>query len=192
VRIREIWIIALITLLAWGSYSGFNGYLPLYLRNIGWTPLSADSAMTAVNGAMMAGNIPMVLIASRFTGYKTMLFISTAIAFISMSLMMVINGTALWPLLIISAFLRAGASAVTNVMLFETPGIGSNYAGTAMGLVSSIGMIGAFLSPPIGNSFASINPAMPFLFWGCLAMLSLPLFLLLRKTKRTEAMNPAL
>jgi NNP family nitrate/nitrite transporter-like MFS transporter len=184
VRIREIWIIALITLLTWGAYSGFSGYLPLYLRNIGWTTIEADSAVTAVSGALLVGNIPMVLLASRFTGYKMMLFLSFVATFISLALMMVINGAAIWPLLIIGTFLRAGTSAVTNVMIFETPGVGRTYGGTAMGLVSSVGMVGAFFGPPVGNSFAHIAPAMPFLFWSGLVVLSLPLFVFFRKPKK--------
>jgi Na+/melibiose symporter-like transporter len=192
VRIREIWIIALITLLLWGANTGFSGYLPLYLRNIGWTPIGADSAMTAVNGAFLIGNIPMVLLASRFTGYKMMLFFSLVVTFITMALLTVINGGALWPLLIIGNFLRSGASAVTNVMIFETPGVGSTHGGTAMGLVSSVGMAGAFFAPPLGNSFAGIAPAMPFLFWSGLALLSLPLFVLFRKPEKTAAVKEAL
>ena len=186
VHIREIWIIGLITLLLWGVNTGFNGYLPLYLRDIGWRPIAADSAVTVVSGAYMIGNIPMVLLASRFTGYKMMLFFGIVVTIIGMALLTVINGAAIWPLLIISTFLRSGASAVTNVMIFETQGVGSTYGGTAMGLVSSIGMAGAFLAPPIGNSFANISPSMPFLFWSGLAALSLPLFIFLRRPEKTE------
>jgi MFS family permease len=183
VHIKEIWIIALIMLFSWGGIMGFTGYLPLYLRNIGWEPIAADSVMTAINGANMIGSIPMVLLASRFTGYKTMLFLSIAVTVIGTGLMIVINGAAIWPLLIISNFIRSGGAAAANVMIFETRGVGRTYGGTALGLVSSVGMTGAFLAPPIGNSFANISPSMPFLFWACFAALSLPLFIFLRKSK---------
>jgi cyanate permease len=185
-HIREIWIIGLIILLLWGALSGFLGYLPLYLRNIGWKPIEADSVMTVVNGAYLVGNIPMALLASRFTGYKMMLFMGILVTIISLGLLPVVNDTNIWPLLIISNFLRSGASVATNVLIFETPGVGSTYGGTAMGLVNSIGMVGAFAAPPIGNSFANISPSMPFLFWAGLAALSLPLFILLRKPKGTK------
>jgi predicted MFS family arabinose efflux permease len=186
-HIREIWIISLITLFLWGALSGFLGYLPLYLRNIGWKPIEADSVMTVVNGAYMIGNIPMVLLASRFTGYKMMLFIGILVTIISMGLMPVANSTSIWPLIIISNFLRSGASVATNVLIFEMRGVGPTYGGTAMGLVNSIGMIGAFLAPPIGNSFASISPSTPFLFWAGLVALSLPFFIFLRRPKGTRA-----
>ncbi|HTY81789.1 MAG TPA: MFS transporter [Dehalococcoidales bacterium] len=181
-RNKEVWVLALITFLVWASWMGLSGYLPLYLRNIGWKPIQADSAVTAVNGAVLAGSIPMVLAAGRF-GYKKMLFISVAGSVLGMGLMPVVHGGAIWVLLIVSSFLRSGASALTNVLIFEAPGIGGKYAGTAMGLVSSVGMGGAFFSPPVGNSFADAGAAMPFLFWAGLALLSLPMFILLRKSK---------
>jgi nitrate/nitrite transporter NarK len=181
IHIKEVWIIGLISLTLWGANTGLIGYLPLYLRDIGWRPIIADSAVTVVNGTYMIGTIPMILLASRFTGYKVMLFFSMTVTFVSLALLTVINGTAIWPLLIISTFLRSSASAVINVLILETQGVGSTYGGTAIGLASSIGMVGGFLSPPLGNSFANIAPAMPFFFWSSLAALSLPLFLFIRK-----------
>ncbi len=186
IHIREIWIIGFITLLLWGATSGFLGYLPLYLRNIGWKPIEADSVMTAVNGAFLVGNIPMVLLASRFTGYKMILFIGILVTIISLGLLPMVNDTTIWPLIVISNFLRSGASVATNVLIFETRGVGSTYGGTAMGLVNSIGMVGAFVAPPIGNSFANISPSTPFLFWSGFVALSLPLFIFLWKPKRNE------
>lgn len=185
-HIREIWIIGLITLLLWGATSGFLGYLPLYLRNIGWKPIEADSVVTVVNGAYLAGNIPMVLLASRFTGYKMMLFIGVLVTIISLGLLPMVNGTTIWPLIVIGNFLRSGASVATNVLIFEMQGVGSTYGGTAMGLVNSIGMVGAFAAPPIGNSFANISPSTPFLFWSGVVALSLPLFIFLWRPKRNE------
>jgi hypothetical protein len=116
-----------------------------------------------------------------------MLFIGILVTIISLGLMPVLNGTSIWPLIVISNFLRSGAAVATNVLIFETKGVGSTYGGTAMGLVNSIGMVGAFIAPPIGNSFASVSPSMPFLFWSGLVALSLPLFIFLRKPKGTRA-----
>jgi predicted MFS family arabinose efflux permease len=186
-HIKEIWIISLITLLLWGAISGFLGYLPLYLRDIGWQPIEADSVLTVVNGAFLAGSILMAFLASRFTGYKMMLFIGVLVTIISMGLMPVVNSATIWPLIIISNFLRSGSAVATNVLIFETRGVGSTYGGTAMGLVNSVGMVGAFIAPPIGNSFANISPSTPFLFWAGLVALSLPLFIFLRRPKTTTA-----
>jgi nitrate/nitrite transporter NarK len=42
--------------------------------------------------------------------------------------------------------------------------------GTAIGFMSTIGMLGGFFLPPLGNSFAAINPALPFVFWAGVTM----------------------
>jgi hypothetical protein len=65
-------------------------------------------------------------------------------------------------------------------MIFETKGVGTAYAGTAIGLASTISMVGAFLAPPIGNSLDSINSGAPLIFWGCLAAAGIPLLLMLK------------
>jgi hypothetical protein len=57
VRIKEVWIIGLITIAQWGSNTGLIGYLPLYLRGIGWTPTYADSAMILLSGVGCVGLI---------------------------------------------------------------------------------------------------------------------------------------
>ena len=62
---KEVWIYGFINLALWGANMGFIGYFPLYLRNIGWTPIAADGAMTAFNAATMLGTIPMVMLATR-------------------------------------------------------------------------------------------------------------------------------
>jgi hypothetical protein len=94
-----------------------------------------------------------------------------------------VNDAGIWVVIIAGNFLRSSTFAITNVLIFGIAGIGSTYGGTAMGLASSIGMIGGFLSPPLGNSLAGIGAGVPFFFWAGLAGISLPLFLFLRKPK---------
>ena len=187
IRIKEVWVYGIMSLLLWGSTMGLNGYLPIYLRDIGWTPIGADSAVTILNGAMMVGTIPMVIAANRFKAYKGILFISMVVMFVSLALLPATRGPALWVLLVVSAFLRSACFAVTNVLIFRIEGVGGTYGGTAMGLVSTIGMLGGFLAPPLGNSLADISPGMPFLFWAAMSAASLPLFILLRRTGKVRA-----
>jgi MFS family permease len=173
-------------MLLWGSQIGIQGYLPLYLRNIGWTTVGADGAFTAFNGASTAGVIPMILLANRLKLHKRMLFFSMIITTVFLALLPFLTGSSVWALIIIAAILRSSAFAIINVLIFDIKGIGNTYGGTATGLVSSIGMIGGFLAPPMGNSLAGIGPGTPFFFWSGMAAVSLPLFLFLRKPKETE------
>jgi len=185
VRIKEVWIIGLVTLTNWGASMGFIGYLPLYLRNIGWTPVSADSAITVVNGAFAIGAIPMVLLAEKFRAIKGMSLFSICALAVTLALLPFLNSFGVWLILIFGGLGRSGLGSLINVMLLETKGVGSTYGGTAIGLASTVSMVGAFLAPPLGNSLVSINQGLPFIFWACLTAAGVPLLLLIKsKTDR--------
>ena len=113
-----------------------NGYLPLYLRNIGWTTVGADGAITVLNGAGMLGTIPMVMLAGRLGKYKVLLFVSVLSMVATLALLPFASGPAVWTLLAVGAFIRGGCFAMTNVLVFGTRGVGAAYGGTAMGLLS--------------------------------------------------------
>jgi predicted MFS family arabinose efflux permease len=181
VRIKEVWIIGLISLTLWGANMGFMGYLPLYLRNIGWSPAAADGILTAFNGAFLAGSVPMVLLANRLRAHKGMLFFSMVVTASFLFLIPAVTGPGLWPLVIVASFLRSSAFAVSNVLLFNLKGVGSTYGGTGAGLQTDWD-VGSLCRLPWGIS-DSFGNYVPFFFWGGLAALSFPLFLFLRESK---------
>ncbi len=180
-RVKEVWIIGFITLCVWGSSMGFIGYLPLYLRNMGWTPASADSVITVSSAMMLIGSIPMVLLSDKLKSRWGVLMMSIISLAVGLVLLPFVNTLGVWLVIIISNFLRSGSSSLFNVMLFENKDIGSTYGGTAIGLASTISMLGAFLAPPLGNSLADINQGLPFILWAGMAALGIPLMLLIRK-----------
>jgi MFS transporter, NNP family, nitrate/nitrite transporter len=186
IRIREVWIIGLIAFTLWGANMGMSGYLPLYLRNTGWSPTEADGVATIFSGATTLGVIPMVLLTNRLKAPKGMFFVAMVVTIINMALIPVLGGGALWALMIVCTFIRSVASPLANVLVLEIEGIGSTYGGTAIGLMTSIGMAGGFMAPPLGNSLEKISPSAPFFFWAGLAALSLPLFLFLKKRRETR------
>ncbi len=179
-RIKDVWILGAITLCTWGASMGFVGYLPLYLRNTGWTPASADAAVTALSGVTFIGVIPMVLLSDKFGSRKGVFLLSIASLVVSLILLPYVSHLGIWIILIVGGFLRSGISPIFNVMIFETKGVGSTYGGTATGLATTISMFGAFAAPPLGNALESIDPGFPFVFWGVLAALGLPLIFMLK------------
>ena len=84
-----------------------------------------------------------------------------------------INGITIWVLIALAGVFMDGYMAVTTTMLIETEGVGPVYSGTALGIVFTIAQIGSVISPPLGNSFASISPGLPFVFWAVLSGLAL-------------------
>jgi Na+/melibiose symporter-like transporter len=173
IRIKQVWIIGLIALTQWGANTGLLGYLPLYLRSIGWTPTLADSAITVVTGVSCLGIIPSVFLSDRLGTRKGILVLSIMIMSISLGLLPIVHGSTVWLLLITGSFFRSGGSALLIVLIFEMKGIGSTYGGTAIGLASTMGMFGAFFAPPLGNSLSDTNLGLPFIFWAILSALSL-------------------
>ena len=67
-----------------------------------------------------------------------------------------------------------------TLIVFEMKSVGKNYYGTAPGLMNSIGMLGPFVAPPIGNSLTAINPGAPLIFWGLLTAAAIPFFLIIK------------
>lgn len=187
IRMRGVWIIGLISLSQWGSNSGLVGYLPLYLRSIGWTSTSADSAITVLTGVSCVGTIPIVFLSDRLGTRKGILVSSIIIMSICLSLLPMVHGWAVWVLLILGSFFRGGGSALLIVLIFEMKSVGSTYGGTAIGLASSMGMFGAFFAPPLGNSLADIKLGLPFVFWGILSALSLLGFFFLKERREIKA-----
>jgi predicted MFS family arabinose efflux permease len=181
-RIKEVWIMGVVLLTYWGTNMGFGGYLPLYLRNIGWEPVLADSAMTVFSGIGVFGVIPMVLYSDKIGSRKTVMIFSTIVLALSIGLLPIVSTTGIWILLIIGGLIRIGVTPLATTLIFEIKGVGSTYGGTAIGLTNSLGMLGAFAAAPIGNSFATFSSDMPLFFWSLLGALALPLLFLLKET----------
>jgi DHA1 family multidrug resistance protein-like MFS transporter len=183
VRIKDVWIIGLIALAQWGTNTGLIGYLPLYLRGIGWTPTQADSALAVLSGVSCIGVVPMVLLSDRLGTRKGILIISIIVMLISVGLLPFAHGLTIWMLLIIGSLVRMGASALFNILTLEIKGVGGTYGGTAIGLVSTMGMFGAFLAPPLGNRLADIDLGLPFIFWALLPALALIGFFFIKERR---------
>ncbi|MFC1892082.1 hypothetical protein ACFLZT_06780, partial [Thermodesulfobacteriota bacterium] len=130
---------------------------------------------TALTGAGMVAAIPLSVLAGRMESKKKAILPIMIISFLCISMVSVMNGHLVWPLVIIIGMFRDGYYAIIATMVIETEGIGGTYAGTATGLVWTLGAFGSFIAPPLGNSLAGIDPGLPFIFWS--SMLILPLFL---------------
>jgi predicted MFS family arabinose efflux permease len=130
---------------------------------------------------MLIGSIPMVLLSDKLKSRWGVLMMSITGLAVGVVLLPFVNALGVWLVIIVSNFLRSASSSLFNVMLFENKKIGSTYGGTAIGLASTISMVGAFLAAPLGNSLADVKQFLPFVFWGGLAALSIPLMFLIRK-----------
>lgn len=170
IRIKGLWLLGLTLMFRMGGIMGMTGYLPLYLREQGWTITSADSALASFYATSTICVVPLSLLSDKIGSRKAILFPALLVTIICLGLLPVVDGTIIWVLMIISGIFMDGFMAVTTAMLLETDGVGPLYSGTALGIVFTIAQFGSVVSPPLGNSFANVNPGLPFVFWAALSV----------------------
>lgn len=165
VRIKALWLIGFTLLLRLTGIMGVTGYLPLYLREQGWSPASADGTLAVFFGLSTLSVVPLSSLSDRLSSRKVILFIALVVTLICFILLPVVDGTLIWVLMILSGIFMDGFMAITATMTMETEGVGPRDFGTAFGIILTISQIGNVIGPPLGNSFASLHPGMPFFFW---------------------------
>ena len=169
VRIRNVWLLGLAFLGIGGCIQGTLGYLPLYLRGLGWTEASADGALATFHAMSMVFVIPIALWSDRLGSRRMALMAATLMLMIGVGLLSVVEGVMVWVAVSMAGMVRDGFMAVLQTVVLETEGVGAAYGGTAMGLVMLFSGLGRLTAPPLGNSLASIASALPFGFWAALA-----------------------
>jgi cyanate permease len=183
--IKSLWFIGL-TLLGYSAcIQGVIGYLPTYLRNIGWTVAGADGTLAAFTGISALGAIPLALLAGRLGLRKAVLFPVLVVTVVGIALLPMVDGAMVFVLMILIGVARDGFMAICLTMSTETEGIGVVYAGTAMGLAQTVLNVGSLISPPLGNSLADPgNPAspLPFFLWAAFGLLALVAFIFVKET----------
>jgi MFS family permease len=173
IRIRSVWLIGLIGLTQIGTMIALTAYLPIYLRNTGWTTVAADGATTMVIGLNCLSTIPIVMLSGKLRSHKFMLVVTVITMSLGAGLFFLFDGVLFWILLAIYSLLRFVPSTLINTLIIENKRVGSRYAGTAIGLANTLSMFGGFLFPPLGNSLAAIYSGLPFIFWASMCLLSL-------------------
>lgn len=191
IHIRAVWFIGLTLFGIVGCFRGMLGYLSIYLQNSGWTTTSADGSVAAITGIGTLGSIPVTLLAARLGSIKKVMIPYLVVVIIGVALMSLINGPAIWIIILLVGVGRDGMMALCMTMSTETEGIGKDYSGAALGFMQSIGRIGPFISPPLGNSLASISPGAPFLIWSAFAFVALVnSFFIRRKRSIASSIEP--
>jgi CP family cyanate transporter-like MFS transporter len=181
-RNRSVWLLTIVLVGHVGCVQGMLGYLPLYLRDIGWTPAAADSALAIFHAVSVVGTIPLALLASRLSSRYAVLLAAVFLTAVGSGLLTVAAGALVWVAVGMAGVVRDGFMSVMMTRITQIPGLGVAYAGTAMGIAFTLSRLIGFASPPIGNSLATEGaPGLPFLFWSGLAALALVAFFLLRR-----------
>ncbi len=185
-RLKPIWLLGLIMIGFGGCVQGMLGYLPLYLRELGWTPSTADSAASLFHAMSMVFVVPIALWSDRLGSRRSVLLLATLATVGGVGALAFASGVAVYPAIALAGMVRDGFMGVFITMIIETEGIGKTFAGTATGFVMSLGAIGTWIAPSFGNSFASIAPGMPFITWAILAAIGFAGLFIFRERQHTH------
>jgi cyanate permease len=183
--LKSLWFLGLTLLGFSGCVQGVIGYLPTYLRDIGWSVASADGALTVFSVVSAMGVIPLALLSAKVGLRKAILFPVLVVTIIGTAILPLVGAGMLWVLMILMGVARDGFMAIALTISTETEGVGVVYAGTSMGLAQTLLNIGSLSSPALGNSLADpANPAAPYPFflWAAFGLLSLIAFCFVKET----------
>ena len=183
VRLRNVWLLGLVMLGVGGCIQGTLGYLPLYLREIGWPPAQADAALASFHAISLAAVFPLALLSDRLGSRKTFLVVAMMMFATGVGLLAVADGAIVWVAVLMAGAVRDGFMAIFMTMVTELDGVGVKYAGTAMGLTLTLSQAGNLIAPPLGNSLASHNLRLPFALWAAMALAGFAVFHLVREEK---------
>ena len=168
--LKNVWLLGFTLFGVSGAIQGMLGYLPLYLRGLGWPPAYADGALSAFHTISMICVMPIALWSDRLGSRKGLLLTGALIVALGSGLLGFVSGGLIWAAVLFSGFVRDAFMAIFMTMVFETEGVDRDCAGTALGFVMAISGMGTVLAPPLGNSLAVLWPAAPFVFWSALAV----------------------
>ena len=182
VCLRNVWILCLATAGVSGCVNGMFGFLPLYLRNLGWMPAMADSTLASFHAASMLFAIPVALLSDRIGSRRGVLVASALIIGFGTGLLGFAGGILISVAVLIAGIARDGFMAISMTAIIEVKGVGARFAGSATGLCMSVIGIANVFTPPIGNWLAKFGSGIPFLFWASFAFLGSLAYFFLRQS----------
>ncbi len=186
IQLPSIWLIAFGKLFLWSGLRGFWGYLPLYLRELNWTPNWADSALAIFFAFSLVGSIPISMLSDRWGVRKPFLILAPLLIGGAITVMGVADGWVVIAIVMIGGIMFDAFMGISITAATEIKNVGPALAGTAIGFIFLVQEIGGFLSPPLGNYLAeAFGPNTPFFFWGSLALLSIVFFYLFQPNPMT-------
>jgi MFS family permease len=188
-HIGTIWLLALGMFGIGGCIQGALGYLPTYLRDMGWSGPAADSALATFHAMSMLFTIPIAVLSGRMASRRRMLVITGVMIASGIGLLAVATGPAVWLAVILAGIVRDGFMATLMTTIVEVPGVGVRWAGTATGLIMATSMLASVIAPPVGNSLAALGPSVPFLFWSALGFLGVAALSWRRQARPVAALS---
>jgi cyanate permease len=173
IKLKNVWLLGITLMAMSGCMQGVTGYIPLYLRGLGWPALHADGAQSLFHLLSMSFVLPIAIWSDRLKARKALLFSLMVVIVVGGGLLAVAQGPLIWGAIALMGLVRDASMALIMTMVIEVEGVGPTYAGSASGFAILFLSLGSLLAPPLGNSLAEFAPNLPFAFWAGLTAVGL-------------------
>ena len=185
------WLLAFVLLGLGGSVQAMLGYLPLYLRSVGWQPDLADNALATFHLVSLIMALPLSFISDRMRSKKRMVIVMMSMLIIGIGTLTFVTGPAVWGAVLFAGAVRDGFMAVYLAMVINARGVTPKLSATATGFAFLFSQTGNLIMPAMGNNIAETHPSMAFAFWAGFGLLSLIGFLFVKEKDPEAEMLPA-
>lgn len=184
-RYRELWRYTIAVFGVLGLMRGLVGYVPTYLREIGWAATDADTAITLFFLASLVGVVPMTHISDRIGNRNIVMILATMSMAIGTCLMFVVSDSFIGVMvaMVIAGLFFDTFMALNGASITEIDGLDMAMMGSALGFMGMMQNIGATVIPPLGNTLTTISLDTPFLLWAASGVLALSALVFIRKRK---------
>ena len=182
---RELWVIALAVFGVLGLMRGLVGYVPTYLREIGWEAVNADTALTIFFLASLIGVVPISHLSDRLGNRRLVMAFGTTTMAIGTCLMF-FAGDSFWMVMLamaIAGFCFDSFMALQGASITEVEGLNMAMVGSALGFGGVWQNLGSTITPPIGNTLSTLGLNVPFLLWAASGLFATLILLSYRKRK---------
>ncbi len=164
---RELRAIALAVFGAVGLAQGLVGYVPTYLREIGWAAVDADSAIPLFFLASLIGVAPISHLSDRLGSRRPVMIFGASMMTLG-ALLMYFAGDNYWAVLLamaVGGLCFDSFMAMMGASITEVRGLDMALVGSALGFGGMLQNLGGSLLPPLGNTLSAISLNAPFLLW---------------------------
>ena len=121
-RLRNVWLLAVAMFGIGGAIQGSLGYLPLYLRNQGWEPGAADSALASFHFASLLFTLPLTMLSDRLGKRRPLLLVAALMLTVGFGLLSIVQGILVWVAVICAGIMRDGYMATMMTLNHRTAG----------------------------------------------------------------------
>ncbi len=187
--LRNVWILGIGGMGINACFQGFTGYLPTYLKSIGWPDLDADRALAVFFLMSLLAVVPLSILSDRLRLRRGFLIFAALILSVGIGLLSVVEGNLIILVIACTGVVFDSFMAIFNASVLEVEGVGHLYAGTAVGFSMMIRNLGGTISPPVGNSLTTFGLSIPFLFWGSMGLFAVIMFAFMLKPKRIAVLE---